>query len=303
MAKIVNQSKEKAVEAVNQTAQQANQTTQNTGEATGLLDTALGPAIDFWQSLPPYAQAALVGVAGLGAITFYWIQNREKETTLEATDWREKFENMLKAPVEKNGAKQDTLLYKRSNSASKKCIGVIKKLDESRTTIDKSKVEEVIDDEEKWEKIKDEVDEEVHAVTYSVVRGKSKVSRLIGTLTYSIASLFSKGSNPQAEYFDLPLSEVEVTDEGVIIKNNTHLIKKDGIWQTTSQQGQQRLQELSWLSTHQNWTESQQKLPEFYSDLNMNISGVKNIENTKSENMRAYKEQEKLSEKQQAMEE
>lgn len=285
----------------------ANNTTQtaaeNTAEATGLLDQTLGPTLKFWETLPIYGKVAVVGAAGAGFLAYTWIQNREDDQKLEATDWKEKFENMLKAPVEKNGAPQNTLLYKRSNSASKKCIGVIKKLDESKTAIGKDKIKDVMNDEEKWEQVKDQIDPEVHAVTYSVVRGDSKLSRLVGNITYKLGSLFSSGSNPQAEYFDLPLSEVEVTDKGVIIKSDTHLIKKDGLWQTTSQEGQQRLQELSWLSTHQNWTESQQKLPEFYSDLNMNISGVKNIENTKSKNMREYKEQERLSEKGEAMEE
>lgn len=292
-------------EITNATTQAANTTTaaqkavENSGEATSLLDQALGP----FMSLPPHLKIATVGLAGAGYLAYTWIKNRDKNPKLEATDWKEKFENMLKAPVEKNGAPQNTLLYKRSNSASKKCIGVIKKLDESRTAIGKDKIEDVINNQEKWDKVKDKIDPEVEAVTYSVVRGSSKFSRIIGNIAYFIGGIISKGSNSQAEYFDLPLSEVEVTDEGVIIKNDTHLIKKDGLWQTTSQEGQQRLQELSWLSTHQNWTESQQKLPEFYSDLNMKISGVKNIENTKSQNMREYKREEKLNEKGEAMEE
>jgi hypothetical protein len=59
--------------------------------------------------------------------------------------------------------------------------------------------------------------------------------------------------------------------------------------------------QLSWLTTHQNWTESLQKQPEFYSDLNMNISGKKNIENTKSKNMQEYKKAEKRKDTQQGI--
>lgn len=274
-----------------------------TAEATGLLDQAIGPILDFWQGLPPAGKIAVIAVLAAGFLIYTWIQNRDKEDTLEATDWKEKWENMLKAPVEKNGAKQSELLFKQSNTASKRTIGKIVKLEETSTSIGKDQLEEAFNDKDKWDEIKDDVPDESAAVTYSVVRGRKKINRVMGTILYKVAAIFSKGSNPQAEYFDIPLNELEVTDRGVMIKPDVHLFKKDGLWQTTSQEGQQRLQQLSWLSTHQNWTESQQKLPEFYSDLNMNISGVKNIENTKSQNMREYKRQEKMDEKREAIEE
>lgn len=283
--------------ANNSTAEAAAETAQT----TGALDMAIGPVIETWQGLPPAGKVGVVALGGAGFLAYKFIQNRDKEDTLEATDWKEKWENMLKAPVEKNGAKQSELLFKQSNTASKRTIGKIVKLEETSTSIGKDQLEEAFNDSDKWDEIKDDIPEESAAVTYSVVRGRKKFGRAMGTLLYKLAGIFSKGSNPQAEYFDIPLNELEVTDRGVMIKPDVHLFKKDGLWQTTSQEGQQRLQQLSWLSTHQNWTESQQKLPEFYSDLNMNISGTKNIENTKSKNMRDYKEAEKRAEKEEAM--
>jgi hypothetical protein len=283
----------------NNTSTQAAQQT----ETTGVIDQGLGPIIDFWNSLPIYGKVLLAALAGIGFLLFYWIQNREEETKLEATDWSEKWENMLKAPTEKNGAKQSTLLFKQSNSASKRTIGKIVKLEETKTSIGKEQLEEAFNDSDKWDEIKDDVDDQTRSVTYSVVRGRKKFGRIVNTVLYKLAAIFSNGSNPQAEYFDIPVNDIEVTDRGVMIEPDVHLFKKDGLWQTTGQESQQRLQQLSWLSTHQNWTESLQKQPEFYSDLNMNISGVKNIENTKSKNMREYKQQEKLSEKGEAMEE
>lgn len=284
----------------------ATNTTQGAGEAaeaTGLLDQALGPALEWFNALPTPAKILLVGAVAAAGLIGYWLDQREEETTLEATDWEERWENMLKAPTEKNGAPQNSLLWKQSNTASKRCIGVIKKLEETETSIGKDQLSEAFNDKDEWDKIKDEINDTTQAVTYSVVRGRKKSSRFFGLILYKVAGMFSRGSNPQAEYFDMPIDNIEVTDQGVVIKPNVHLFKKDGLWQTTSQEGQQRLQQLSWLSTHQNWTESQQKLPEFYSDLNMNISGVKNIENTKSKNMRQYKKDEKLAEKGEAMEE
>lgn len=272
-------------------------------ETTGLLDQSLGPVLQFWESLPIYGKIAVIGLGGAGFLTYTWLQNRDKDDTLEATNWTEKWENMLKAPVEKNGAPQNTLLFKQSNSASKRTIGVIKKLEETETSIGKDQLKKAFEDQDKWDEIKDDIEDTTKAVTYSVVRGRKKIDRLFGTILYKVASIFSKGSNPQAEYFDIPLNELTVTDQGVMIKPEVHLFKKDGLWQTTSQEGQQRLQQLSWLSTHQNWTESQQKLPEFYSDLNMNVSGQKNIMNQKSKNMRQYKKEEKLQDKGEAMEE
>lgn len=272
-------------------------------ETTGLLDQSLGPILTTWETLPIYGKIAVIGLGGAGFLTYTWLQNRDKEETLEATDWKEKWENMLKAPTEKNGAPQNTLLFKQSNSASKRTIGAIKKLEETETSIGKDQLEEAFNNKDKWEEIEDDISESTKAVTYSVVRGRKKIDRIFGTILYKIAGIFSKGSNPQAEYFDIPLNELTVTDQGVMIKPEVHLFKKDGLWQTTSQEGQQRLQQLSWLSTHQNWTESQQKLPEFYSDLNMNVSGQKNIMNQKSKNMREYKKSEKLQDKGEAMEE
>ena len=271
-------------------------------QATGLLDQALGPMIQVWQGLPVYGQVAVVGLAGTGFLAYTWIQNRDEEDQLEATDWKEKWENMLKSPTENTGGKINEPLYKRSSSARKRRIGNIKRLDETQTYIGSQALFESFADPDKEASLKDAGELNVEAVTYSVVKGEKKLDLMINTGLYKLASIFSKGSNPQAEYYDLPLNCVNVTDQGVVIKNSVHLFKKDGIWQTASTEGQNRLYQLSWLDTHQHWQESLQKHPEFYSDLNMNVSGQKNIMNQKSKNMRQYKKEEKMNEKMEAME-
>lgn len=270
-------------------------------KTTGLLDQALGPIITTWQGLPPYAQIGAVGVAGALGLTFYWLQNRDSDDKLQATDWTEKWENMLKSPTEKVGAPDNTLLMNQSNSAAKRTVGVIKKVQETSTNIGGNELKRALNDKDKWEELKENNDLSTDAVTYSVVTGRKKLDRFFGLILYKLAGIFSKGSNPQAEYFDLPLNHIEVTDQGVTVTKDTHLFKKDGLWQTASNEGQQRLMQLSAMSTHQNWLESLQKHPEFYSDLNMNISGEKNIENTRSKNMREYKQAEKRQEKKEAM--
>jgi len=274
-----------------------------TEQATGLLDQSLGPILQFWESLPIYGKIAIIGLGGAGFLTYTWLENRDSEETLEATDWKEKWEKMLKAPTEKIGAPENTLLMNQSNSAAKRTIGVIKKLQETSTDIGGEELENALDDKDKWQDLKENHDLNTDAVTYSVVTGRKKIDRLFGVLTYKLASIFSNGSNPQAEYFDLPLNKIKVTDQGVVIKKDVHLFKKDGLWQTASNEGQHRLMQLSAMSTHQNWLESLQKHPEFYSDLNMNVSGQKNIMNQKSKNMRKYKENEKLQDKGETMEE
>jgi hypothetical protein len=301
MAEPVNKTLEKAAEnASNATAPPAG----SEEAAGGLLSQAVGPLLQTWQGLPIYGKVAVAGAAGIGFLAYKWWENRDPGQQLEATDWKEKWENMLKAPVEKNGAPQKELLYKQSNSSSKRCIGRIVKLEETKTNIGKEKIKDIFeksDQDKDWEDVEESIDEEAAAVTYSVVRGRKKLDRVLGIVTYKLAGIFSNGSNPQAEYFDLPLKDIKVTDQGVVVKSDVHLFKKDGLWQTTSQEGQNRLIQLSWLTTHQNWTESLQKQPEFYSDLNMNISGKKNIENTKSKNMQEYKKAEKRKDTQQGI--
>lgn len=274
-----------------------------TEAATGLLDQSLGPILQFWESLPIYGKIGVAGAAGAGFLLYTWLQNRDKEETLEATDWEEKLDNMLKTPTEKIGAPENTLLMNQSNSATKRTIGVIKKVQETSTQIGGEELKQALNNEEKWEKLKQDNDLNSEAVTYSVVTGRKKLDRLFGTIAYKIAGIFGNGSNSQAEYFDLPLNKIDVTDQGVVIKEDVHIFKKDGLWQTASNEGQHRLMQLTSMSTHQNWLESLQKHPEFYSDLNMNVSGKKNVMNQKSENMRQYKKEEKLSDKGEAMEE
>lgn len=272
-------------------------------QATGLLDQALGPILTTWQNLPPYAQVGLVAAGGAAGLAYHWIQNRDTEQQLQATDWSQKWENMLKEPTEKVGAPVNTLLMNQSNSASKRTIGTVKKLQETSTDIGGEELKKALNNSDKWDELKENNELQSQAVTYSVVTGRKKLDRIIGTLTYKIAGIFSNGSNPQAEYFDLPLNLIDVTDRGVVIKEDVHLFKKDGLWQTASNEGQHRLMQLSAMSTHQNWLESLQKHPEFYSDLNMNVSGEKNIMNQKSKNMREYKKSEKLQDKGEAMQE
>lgn len=278
-------------------------------ETTGLLDQSLGPIIQTWQNLPPYAKVGVVAVGGALGLGYYWLDNRDDKDTLNATDWKEKWENFLKAPTEKTGGKINQPLYKRSTSARKRRIGNVKRIDETETYIGSSAIFESIADPKKKGKVSiddlefDKSDFSVKAVTYAVVEGDKKLDRLINTLFYKLGGIFSDGSNPQAEYYDLPLNTIKITDQGIVIRKWVHLFKKDGLWQTATTEGQNRLYQLSWLDTHQNWQESLQKHPEFYSDLNMDVSGKKNIMNQKSENMREYKKNEKLQDKGEAMEE
>lgn len=270
--------------------------------ATSLLDQSLGPIITTWQNLPIYGKVAVAGGAAVAFIGYQYLQNRSKEDTLEATDWKEKWEHLIKIPTEKSGRPENTLLLNQSDTAGKRTMGTIKKLNNTTTRIGGDELEDALD-KDLYKKLEQSGELDVEVVSYAVVPGRKKLDRLFNTITYKLAGIFAKGSNPQAEYFDLPTDAVRVTDQGVVIKKDVHIFKKDGLWQTAGTKGQHRLMQLSALSTHQNWLESLQKHPEFYSDLNMNVSGEKNIMNTKSQNMREYKKEEKLQDKGEAMEE
>lgn len=300
MAEIVNQTVKKAAENASKT-NSTLPTSAEPSQATGLLDQAIGPALEFWNALPIYGKVGLAGIAGAAFLAYKAWENRDKAEKLEATDWEEKFESLFKEPVEKAGRKDNTKLYNRTDVGGKRLMGQIVKLDSNQTSIADKKLVESIEDEEKWKEIQEQNKQSIKGVTYAFVEGDSKLSLVTGNILYRLFSVFSKGSNPMAEYLDLDSSEVEVTDQGVEILEETKLIKDDGLWQSTSQDSQSRLIQLTWLSTHQNWTESMQKQPEFYSDLNMNISGIKNIENTKSQNMKEYKKTERMQEKSEAM--
>lgn len=272
-------------------------------QTTGLLDQSLGPILTTWESLPIYGKIGVAAGAGAIGLAYYWLDNRESKDTLEATDWEDTWENMIKSPTENIGAPENTLFLNQANTAAKRTIGVIKKIQDSSTNIKGEELKSALNDKEKWEELKEDDRLESESVTYAVVKGRKKLDRIVGTIIYKLAGIFSKGSNPQAEYFNLSLNEIEVTDQGVVVKKDVQLFKKDGLWQSSGPETQNRLMQLSALSTHQHWLESLQKHPEFYSDLNMNVSGQKNIMNQKSKNMREYKKNEKLQDKGEAMEE
>lgn len=276
---------------------------ENTAEATGLLDQAIGPILDFWQGLPPAGKIGLVAVAGGGFLLYTYIQNRDSKDQLEATDWEEKFDNLFKIPTAKAGRKVNVLLLNQSDTAGKRTIGAIKKLNTSKVDISSQQLEKGLDDEDKWKEMKKKGDLDIDGVTYEVVPGTKKIDRIFSTIAYKIAGIFSSGSNPQAQYWDLTQDEISVTDQGVVINKDVHFFKENGLWQTDNTENQERKIQLTSTVQLQNYLESLQKHPEFYSDLNMNISGVKNIENTKSKNMREYKRQEKMDEKREAIEE
>jgi hypothetical protein len=284
----------------------ANNTTQQaaeTAEATGLLDQAIGPVIEFWQGLPPAGKIAVIGLGAGSFLLYTWFQNRDRNQQLEATDWEEKFDNLFKIPTAKAGRKTNVLLLNQSDTAGKRTIGAIKKLNTSKVDISSEQLEEGLNDEEEWEELKENGDLDIAGVTYEVVPGSKRIDRIFSTIAYKLAGIFSKGSNPQAQYWDLTDDEIKVTDQGVVIDKDVHFFKENGLWQTDNTENQERKIQLTSTVQLQNYLESLQKHPEFYSDLNMNISGVKNIENTKSKNMREYKRQEKMDEKREAIEE
>lgn len=304
-ADIVNNTAGKAVENVSNASQTVAENASNTlpqgsSPAAAQDPGLLGPAIELWNSTPLIGKMAVVILAGAAVAVYYWLDNMDSDDKLEATDWSEKFESMFKSPVENVGRPANTLLHNRTDVAGKRTIGVIKKIDKNKTNIGNDLLKEALEDDEEFENL-DAEDFKQEGVTYAVVKGSSAFTRFINTILYKLGKIISSGSNPQAEYFDLPLEEITVTGEGVEILEDVKLIKEDGLWQSTSPKAQERLVQMTWLSTHQNWTESLQKQPEYYSDLNMNISGIKNIENTKSQNMREYKEAEKKAEKENAM--
>jgi hypothetical protein len=302
---VLNDTAEAAAENISNASQAAVENASNTlqqGAASAPTQDPglLGPAIQLWESTPLIGKMAAVILAGALVAIYYWLDNLEDDDKLEATDWSEKFESMFKSPVENVGRPANTLLHNRTDVAGKRTIGVIKKIDKNKTNIGDDLLKEALDDDEEFEDL-DKKDFEQEGVTYAVVKGSTGFQRFVNTILYKIGKIVSSGSNRQAEYFDLPLEEITVTGEGVEIKQDVKLVKEDGLWQSTSPKAQERLVQMTWLSTHQNWTESLQKQPEYYSDLNMNISGMKNIENTKSKNIRDFKKAEKKAEKEDAM--
>ena len=104
------------VEIINETTANATQNaTENasstipeaTGTATSQDPGLLGPLI----TAPTELKIAAVVVAGLGFAVYWFIQNRDTSEKLEATDWEQKIENLIKSPVENVGRSLDTLLY------------------------------------------------------------------------------------------------------------------------------------------------------------------------------------------------
>lgn len=272
-------------------------------QAVGLIGQAFGPGIEMWQSLPIYGKVGVAGAVGVGFLTYQWLQNRDKDEKLEATDWKEKMDQTLKIPVEVGGRAANTLLLNQSDTAGKRTIGVIKKIDTSKTNIASKELENAVNDKEDWEDLKDSDRLSVESATYAVVPGTKKIDRIINTIKYKISGIFHDGSNPTAQYWDLPLDRITVTDQGVVINKDAHFFKKNGLWQLEDSKAQERIVQLTGTLQLQNYLESQQKHPEFYSDLNMNVSGQKNIMNQKSKNMREYKKNEKIQDKGEAMEE
>lgn len=271
-------------------------------ETTGLLDQTIGPILTTWEGLPIYGKIGLAAGAGIAFLGYHAIQNRSKDDTLEATDWEEKMDNLFKIPSEKTGRPANTLLLNQSDTAGKRTIGVIKKLNTSSVDISSEDLKHAINDKDKWQEMKESGELDIKGVTYAVVPGRKKFGRMVSTILYKLAAIFSKGSNSQAEYFDLTENEIEVTDQGVVIKKDAHLFKENGLWQTSGIENQERKIQLTSTVQLQNYLESLQKHPEFYSDLNMDTSSKKNIMNQKSQNMREYKEAESRKEKKEAME-
>lgn len=275
---------------------------------TGLLGSALGPFIQTWDSLPIYGKAAVVILGAGGYALYRWHQNQEPDQ-LEAADMTERIENTLIFPTENHGAKINDLLIVQSNSSTKRTVGVAKKVYKTSTKVsdkplDKEEVEELKEELEKNsgnDSVQLEHDK-VSGVTYAVVKGSKRIDRLINTVLYKIGGIISSGRNPFAEYYDLKIQDIEVDDRGIIIKPDVHLVKKNGLWMTNTYAGRQRVVENAFSDSHLDWVEVLQKLPEFYSDLNMDVSGKKNIMNTKNENIQEFQEKKKKLEKEEAME-
>lgn len=275
------------------------------------LDTALGPILTTWETIPFYGKIAVVAAVGMGYLIYRIWQDQEPDQ-LEAADMKERVENTLIFPVESHGAKINDLLIVQSNSSKKRTVGAAKKVYKTSTKISDKPLDEE-DIEELEEKVQRDSEEEkedieldhdqVSGVTYAVVKGEKRIDRIFNTILYKVGGIFSKGRNPFAEYYDLKISDLEIDDRGIIVKPDVHLVKKNGLWHTNSYSGRQRVVENAFSDSHLDWVEVMQKLPEFYSDLNMDVSGKKNIMNTKSENIQEFKKNEKIRERQEGMEE
>lgn len=273
-------------------------------ENPSFLASTIGPYLQIWQSLSPEQKAVVGGSAavlvGLGFVLYRMYEKAQKEEEhLDATDWEERNDDMIKMPTATTGSPEKVLLINQSTSAGKRTIGRIKKAMETSTGINSEPLQEAVDDLDDVEL--EDVDTNVEAVSYEVIPGRTRLKRTVNKLLYELYSLVTSGSNPAADYYDLPDNAVQVTDRGIVIKDKVHIIKQNGLYQSASWRQQERIAQLSHLATHQNWLESLQKLPEFYSDLNMDVSGTKNVMNQKSQNMRQYKKSEREQEVKDAM--
>lgn len=270
------------------------------GEGLGL--SYINEAYQYYASLPIYIQVALVGGAGAAFVAYKLYQQIEDKDTLEASDWNDRMNNMLRKPVSAQGAKISDLLKKQATSNTKRTIGKAVRVQKTSTNIGGEHLEDMID-KDTLEEYKEKQGLTVTAMTYQVIPGRRPIDRAFNTLVFYGYQLVGASPNPAMETYDLPEEYIQVTDNGILIKDDVHLFKKNGLWQVADWKHQERISQLSHLGVHQNYLESLQKHPEFYSDLNMDVSGKKNVMNQKSENMKDYKKSERLEEKKRAMDE
>lgn len=309
MAATVNETAKKAVENATQNATQNATAATNNAAAQGPIENLLEPLITLVLGLPAPVQIMLVLGLGAGAVLYGMHRKAKKENTeLDADDMEDRKKRTFLMDVEMHGAKTAELLRNKATGNAEREVGRIVKVKESSTEI-KAKGEQFEDkDGNIPDRLQDkfDADEEVFRqdfIQYVVVPGDNKVKRTVKWLIYKAVGIFvdEADSNPMALYYDIPVHGVTVDDKGVAIRPSVHLQFKNGMWQATTWESQQRVTEMTMSDAHEDFVETTEQLPEIYSMLNTDTASNVNIMNTKSENMRKYKEDERKGEKKDGM--
>jgi len=227
------------------------------------------------------------------AAVFY--QKRNQESLMEKMNperMDERLKKIFNDPVLNQGGAIRDWIKIRATSNTPKTLGLGVKAKEH--SVIQVKIQDIVNDDQKLDT------KEIAGTTYGIIEGSKKYQVIP---KYWILKYLKLGylKKKWVTVYDVPDTHIIPGESYIWFTHGTHFIEYNGVKRTTTLEAQQRIHELSFSKTHENYLETLQNIPEQYSTLNNRINGQIKMENIRSENIRDYMESKDRSGKKQGM--
>lgn len=220
-------------------------------------------------------------VAGASILLYKQFAEKDGQEMLDTEGFERRIKKIFTKPTQTNGSKVKDFVKQKGTSSTPTLVGYAYKAKDNPVKVKTWNAEEGRFDEK-----------DVDGTTYTILEGSGKLGLYGKAFIHSLLP-----GDGLAKTHDVPQNLIIPGDKYIWFAPEYHPVEFNGVKRHFSPEGMSRVWESSYSGFMENYLDAQQDIPEQLQGLNNRVAGQLKLDNNKSENIRRFKREEDIREK------